>query len=132
MAPRAAPCSGCPGHPALPYPCHPDSCCEPPTGLVGGCLPWSPCPALPCPCPAMFVTIDRQTDTTVAFIYKILNMPNDFRWKCLRFSTNQIIWTKFHAFIYFDEYKPPIIRFILFIWPCCSPFSLLKFLTPCM
>jgi len=27
---------------------------------VGGCLPWPPCPALPLPCLALFVTTDRQ------------------------------------------------------------------------
>jgi hypothetical protein len=31
---------------------------------VGRCLPWPPCPAL-------FVTIDKQTDTMFAFIYRI-------------------------------------------------------------
>jgi len=44
---------------------HPDGCCGPPIGPVGGCLPWPPCPAL-------FVTTDRQIDTTVALIYKII------------------------------------------------------------
>jgi hypothetical protein len=28
---------------------HLDGCCGPPASLVGGCLPWPPCPALPCP-----------------------------------------------------------------------------------
>jgi len=36
---------------------------------VGGCLPWPPYPALPLPC--LSPQIDRQTDTTVAFIYRI-------------------------------------------------------------
>jgi len=46
-------------------------------------LPWSLCPALPCPCPALpclspapqgtgiFQALPTQTDTTVALIYKI-------------------------------------------------------------
>ncbi len=29
---------------------HPDGCCGPPAGPLGGCLPWPPCPALPLPC----------------------------------------------------------------------------------
>jgi hypothetical protein len=33
---------------------------------MGGCLPWPPYPALP-----LFVTTDRQTDTTVVFIYRM-------------------------------------------------------------
>jgi len=57
---------------------HPDGCCGPPAGLVGGCLPWPPCPALPlpCPCPALFVTTNRQIDTTVALIYKMRSLRN--------------------------------------------------------
>jgi len=49
---------------------HLDGCCGPPAGPVGGCFLWPPYP-----CPALFVTtdrqIDRQTDSTVAFTYKI-------------------------------------------------------------
>jgi len=33
---------------------HPDGCCGPLVGPMGGCLPWPPRPAL-------FVTTDRQT-----------------------------------------------------------------------
>jgi len=51
--------------PCLTLPCpHPDGCCRPLAGPMGGCLAWSPSPAL-------FVTTNRQTDTTVAFIYKM-------------------------------------------------------------
>jgi hypothetical protein len=50
---------------------HPDGCCGPPAGPVGGCLPWPPwppCPALPCPYPALFVTTDRQTPLLLLYI----------------------------------------------------------------
>ncbi len=85
MAPRAAPRSGCPGRPALLVTSstgngqwleageeskkktfalqedHPDGYYEPPAGPVGGCLPWPPCPAL-------FVTTDKQTPLLLLYI----------------------------------------------------------------
>ncbi len=54
---------------------HPDCCCGLPAGPVGGCLPWPPCRAVSCPCPCPVChhrQTDRQIDTTIVFIYKIV------------------------------------------------------------